>query len=116
MISKKIVCFENIKDLQHSWNSIIKESKANNVFLTYEWLTCWLDAYAPDVKQFIICVKENESIIALAPLIIMPYEEVIIPLKRLQFIGSGSCDYMDFIILKDNEECINLLLNYIQDH
>jgi CelD/BcsL family acetyltransferase involved in cellulose biosynthesis len=116
MISKKIVCIENIKDLQNSWNSIIKESKANNVFLTHEWLTCWLDAYAPGVKQFIICVKENESIIALAPLIIIPHEEVTIPLKRLQFIGSGSCDYMDFIILKDNEECINLIFNYIQDH
>lgn len=113
MSKKSVECIENIYTLKNIWNSIAEQDPTNSVFLTFEWLSCWLNVYAPNVNSFIICVRENDSIIALAPFIIVSHSEFGIPLKRLQFIGHLNSDYMDFLILKDQNECINLILDYI---
>ena len=113
MTKKTIECIEDIKTLESIWNKTIEKATTNNVFLTYEWLTCWLQIYATDGNQFIICIKENDSVIALAPLIIVRHNELGVPLRRLQFIGYRSCDYIDFIIIKDKEECMELIFEYV---
>ena len=112
--SSKNVSLEILGDLKSGWNSITSQSNANSVFTTYEWLSCWIDVYASEAEQFIICIKENGFIVALAPLIIVPHNEFGLNLRRLQFIGTGSCDYMDFIILKEPEECLGIIFDFIQ--
>jgi len=116
MNTKPIEIIQDITELQANWNATIKLSNLDNVFVTYEWLTCWLKVYAPNKKQFIICIKENESVIALAPLIILSVKELGLPFRRLQFIGYESCDYMDFIIHKEHPECLGLIFDCIQEN
>lgn len=116
MKGKTVEYINDIRDLQGVWNSTLKQSNVDSVFLTYEWLFSWLKVYAPDRKQFIICIKENESVIALAPLIILPVRNFGLSLKRLQFIGYGVSDYMDFIIQKDNRECLEIIFSFIEKH
>lgn len=116
MTSKTIELVQDIENLQGIWNKTIKQYNADNVFITYEWLISWIKAFAPNTRQFIICIKENDEIIAIAPLIILLIKEFGIPLNRLQFIGYGSCDYIDFIILKDCRECLDLFFDFIKKH
>ena len=113
MHNVKIEYFFDIKYLESVWNITLDKCNQNNIFLTYEWLTCWLETYACDSKQFIICIKEDSEIIALAPLIIVNHNEFGLKLKKLQFIGDGSCDYMDFIITKNHKLCIDIFFDYI---
>jgi CelD/BcsL family acetyltransferase involved in cellulose biosynthesis len=113
---KKIELITDIIKLKAFWNNIVQKSNADYIFLKYEWLNSWIRTYGKENDQFIILIKEGEEIVSIAPLIIMTYKELGFNIRVLQFIGSSSSDYLDFIILKDHEECITMTFDFIQAH
>jgi len=99
---------------QNEWNNLLKNSTADPVFLSWNWLYNWwsLRGKACD-ELFIVAVYENTNLIAIAPL----YKEKdsyfsgVLKTSRLQFIGkrySGDAgirsEYMDVIVQTDRQE------------
>ena len=116
MSKKKIELITDISKLKNIWNNIVQRSSTDYIFLKYEWLYSWIKSYGEEKKQFIILIREGEEIISIAPLIIMSYKELGFTIRVLQFISSSNSDYLDFIILRDYEECVNMIFEFIQVH
>jgi peptidoglycan/xylan/chitin deacetylase (PgdA/CDA1 family) len=50
------------------WNSLLKHSSANSIFLTWEWISTWLDTVYPDAPLFVIAVENGDGeLVAVAP-------------------------------------------------
>lgn len=103
--------------LATAWNSLLVNSYANNIFLTWECIFSWWQAYRTNKKLLVIAIEKNKELIGLAPLYITKARFFgIRKLKHIEFIGStgASCEYLDFILLKGREqECTFAILDTI---
>lgn len=95
--------------MEKEWNSLLRNSRSNTIFLTWEWLTAWWKSYSEGKDLFILSVEKDGQIIGIAPF----YRKKIPKLGFLQFralalIGDGSndSDYLDWISRNGEEELV----------
>src|SRR5215469_8361832 len=95
-------------ELEHDWNALLPRSEADTIFLTWEWLWSWWNAYAKtgDRLHILAFRGENGDLDAIIPLYrpIGSKLNVLSP-RKLRFIGQGSADsdYLDIIVAKGHE-------------
>jgi len=102
---------EQFKNLKDQWNSLLNESPANSVYLTWEWLFTWWEVYGDSKRTLnIISLKDdNGRLIAIAPLIVTVKQfGPLLKRRVLEFLGSGEhekdevcSNYLDFIVAND---------------
>jgi CelD/BcsL family acetyltransferase involved in cellulose biosynthesis len=96
-------------ELEHDWNALLPRSGADTVFLTWEWLWSWWNAYARTGDRLHILVFRGEQgdLDAIIPLYrpMVPKLSLVSP-RTLRFIGQGSndSDYLDMIMAKGCED------------
>lgn len=108
------------KNLEGKWNSLLKESSADNYFLTWDWLWTWWQIYATKEDKLTICIQENEDgIVGVAPCYVRTKRLFgLLPVKSLMFLGTQDSgdgdvcsDYMD-LIYRNGEE-IDFVKNFL---
>ncbi|MEM1582425.1 MAG: GNAT family N-acetyltransferase [Candidatus Bathyarchaeia archaeon] len=106
---------DDFHDLASVWNALLKHNLlGDNVFLTWEWLSTWWKHFGEGRKLLLLAVKEGDKIIAIAPLMLSKYKLPFFgAVKKVEFVGVRHSDYNNFIILKQEAECIRLILNYL---
>jgi CelD/BcsL family acetyltransferase involved in cellulose biosynthesis len=93
--------WDDFKVLKVAWEKLLKQSDADNIFLTWEWINCWRKTQKKSIKPLILVILNDEKIIAIAPFYIQTYRLVnFIPYQALRILGdqgSGS-EYANFIV------------------
>ena len=89
--------------LRDRWNDLLRSSRSDNPFLTWEWLYAWWTQFGVARHLRLIVVQRGDTIMAIAPLHL-----VASPLywfSRLEFLGTGEAgsDYLDLIIRRGYE-------------
>jgi hypothetical protein len=60
---------ERFRALESEYVALLQRSSANSVFLTWEWLSTWMDVFGSNAKPFVILVRdEADRLLAAAPL------------------------------------------------
>jgi CelD/BcsL family acetyltransferase involved in cellulose biosynthesis len=98
----EVTTADGLHDLQPEWDDLFRRSHGASIFQTWEWVsTCW--KYFGRRKQLaIVSVRDGDRLVGLAPL--ETARMYGLPLRRLQSIGTGSSDYLDFLIDADSTE------------
>src|SRR5204863_6829424 len=83
--------------LQSEWTELLGSARADCLFLTWEWLHTWWAHLAEERQLFIVTVRHDSKLIAIAPLSIATAWPSV---RVLEFLGTGSVgsDYLDFIV------------------
>lgn len=92
--------------LREQWNSLLKETTSDNIFLTWEWLYTWSKHYLGPHKLWVILVyKENNQLVGIAPLYILKAKLGGISIREMKFLGTEevSSSYLDFIVSERNK-------------
>ena len=89
--------------LRDRWNDLLRSSRSDNPFLTWEWLYAWWTQFGVAQHLRLIVVHRGDTIMAIAPLHL-----VASPLywfSRLEFLGTGEAgsDYLDLIVRRGHE-------------
>ena len=108
----------DVKEFRHlgeSWNTLLRESCDNNIFLTWEWLFIWWQHYGSDKKLRIFLIKENDKIIGIAPFMQSKYRKGIISVDVLENLCSRKCDYSGVILTERKHESVAILLDYLEE-
>ena len=100
---------ERFLSLRNDWDNLLSRSAANNLFLTFDWQYTWWEHFGMKKSLFILLVKKQESLIAIAPFMIVTR----LGFKVLEFIGQGRSDYLDFIICQDTHTVIKSIFEYL---
>lgn len=97
-----IKIIRSIKELQKietEWNSLLKSSSNENIFLSYDWNYLWIKYFLGDAGNlFIIAVyNDAEELEAIAPFFLKRF---FLFFKSLMFISGDYSDYIDIILRK----------------
>ena len=89
--------------LRDRWNDLLRSSRSENPFLTWEWQHTWWAQFGDAHHLRLIVVERGDTIAAIAPLHL-----VASPLywfSRLEFLGTGEAgsDYLDLIVRRGHE-------------
>lgn len=85
------------EELQEEWNTLLKSSVNNRIFLTYEWQSLWWQAYHPG-ELWIIAVRNQENdLVGLAPWFIDSEKTV---------RGIGCVDVTDYLDVIVHQDCV----------
>jgi CelD/BcsL family acetyltransferase involved in cellulose biosynthesis len=84
-------------ELRSEWNELLASSRADCLFLTWEWLHTWWSHLGEGRRLFLVTVRCHSKLIAVAPLTMSRDS---LSMRVLEFAGSGSVgsDYLDFIV------------------
>lgn len=89
--------------LEPEWNALLVQSDANNVFLTWEWVSAWCNTLGKDAKLWIMLARDarTHQLLGIAPLMIRWRQIKGVPvIRELAFLSSGKAapDHVDFIL------------------
>ena len=111
---RDINTFKELQNLKPTWNDALQKSKDNTVFSTWEWLSCWWKHFGEGRQLRVLVAQEKEEILGIAPLMLSRYNFMQIgKIAKIEFLGSPHSDYNNFILLKNEKECIKLMLEYL---
>jgi len=59
---------EALAELSSQWNELLQNSRANCIFLTWEWISTWISTVQPEASLLVVAICErNGRLVALAP-------------------------------------------------
>jgi CelD/BcsL family acetyltransferase involved in cellulose biosynthesis len=68
LMARVVTSRNELESYALEWNELLSSSKANTIFLTWEWISTWLDVVYPDAALFIIVVEtKSGELVAIAP-------------------------------------------------
>ncbi len=105
MIMNHITSRESFDSLDYLWAEPGNNLNWSSVFILPVWLKVWWQEFKQDAEPYLLAVRDNESIIGIAPLMVKE--------EKASFMGSTNvCDYVDFIITPGMEtQFFNTLLD-----
>ncbi|HEY3298649.1 MAG TPA: hypothetical protein VGK34_08345, partial [Armatimonadota bacterium] len=97
-----ITAAEGMQDIRLEWDDLLHRARCAGVFQSWEWNSACRQYFGQGKKLHLICVRDQDRLVGLAPLEITSMYGL--PFRRLQFIGTGTFDYLDFILDPDYEK------------
>ena len=118
---QRIRTSEEFYSLNDKWNNLLEGSPVNTIFLRWEWLWSWWNAYKErEYELCILLVYSADDLIGIAPFYIVHRRlGNIFPVRRLLLLGTkeGSVisEYMDIIYRAGKEDSvIKKIIEYIE--
>jgi len=106
--------YNELIDLREKWNNVLKKSRDDDIFLTWEWLSTWWKHYGKERKPIILLAEDTNEIVAIAPLMHSVHKLFGLKLRKMEFIGTEAhTDYSNFILTEGKEQSLKLFLKYL---
>ena len=103
--------------LAPEWNDLLVHSSANNIFLTWEWVSTWWRYFGAEYQLWLVMVRKNGRLQAIAPLVLQQQlQSKKVKYRQLIFLGSNEAapDHLDFIVHQDADVKVwEVLTKYI---
>jgi len=97
-----------LEQLAPEWNSLLRASEADSIFLTWEWISSWLETISPNIPLMVVTIRDAErQLIAVAPFYrTRLYVFGRIPYQCLRVLGDSNsgAEYPDIIVQRGLEE------------
>jgi len=97
-----------LEALAPEWNGLLQASCADTIFLTWEYISAWLDAVAPRAELHVLTVRnESGELVGIAPFyrrrILL---RSVLTYRCLCILGDhgGPAEYLDLIVHRDHEQ------------
>jgi CelD/BcsL family acetyltransferase involved in cellulose biosynthesis len=90
--------------LEREWNNLLKQSKMDTIFLTWQWQKSWWDFLSHEGQLAIVTVRDGRDLVGLAPFYALPPNG---GPRTLRLIGGVEVsDYLDIIVARGKEEMV----------
>ena len=95
-----ITTTEAFRALEPEWNALLARSRADCVFLTWEWLFTWWKHFHPGRELAILAVRDRDELVGLAPFMLRTTRIAGFAFKSFEFLGNSTVgsDYLDVIV------------------
>jgi CelD/BcsL family acetyltransferase involved in cellulose biosynthesis len=96
--------FQAFLDLEPAWNELVETTGIDHPFLEHTWIRTWWECFGAGSDLHILVVKEDDEIIAIAPLISTRIRMFGIQVRRLGFFHNAHVPRADFLIARRAED------------
>lgn len=117
MLKIKLASAEEVANSREIWNGLVSSMRLPSVFLTWEWVTCWLEHYGKTHLPLIIFIYEGRDLRAIIPLV-RKHTRVpdgFLKVKAISFCGNYVLcpDHLDIICAEGKAYMyIDMMINY----
>jgi CelD/BcsL family acetyltransferase involved in cellulose biosynthesis len=97
---------EQLAGLATGWNRLLTESRADSIFLTWEWLYTWSECFlGSERRPFVLMVHHRGELVGIAPWCVRTHRRWGISVRRIEFLGGpeGGSDYLDVFAHRGHE-------------
>lgn len=95
--------------LGNEWDHLADACGISHPFLSFTWLKTWWQSFGNGAELRVITIRENEELIAAAPLMIRQTRMCGIPVRRLESLYNFHTPRSDFLISKRADEAYELI-------
>lgn len=99
--------WRRLEELGGEWNTLLSQSRAETIFLRWEWIRSWRKVLGDRITPFAIVVRDEEGTIAgIAPFYKTAYQLLrVVPFKVLRIMGDfpTGAECLDWILRLDCE-------------
>jgi CelD/BcsL family acetyltransferase involved in cellulose biosynthesis len=100
----------DVAAIEREWNALLRESSADSIFLTWEWVRCWADVVGPGIRPFVVTARNSRGdLVGVVPFYRATYRlRGVVPYRVLRVMAdypTGS-DYPDWIVRRDCDEAV----------
>src|SRR5690242_19910636 len=96
-----------VSALEAEWNGLLEASRANSIFLTWEWISSWMKVGGRQRAPFIICIRNaKQELVGIAPFYFSTLRlGRTIPYRTLRILADTAtgAEYADWIVRPDVE-------------
>lgn len=92
------------------WAQLVESAATCTVFQSYQWFNAWWRTFATDRQLRFLWILERGEIVAFAPMMLTTANG----LRKLEFVGAGNADYLDFCYPQDRPDLLAALLECLQ--
>jgi CelD/BcsL family acetyltransferase involved in cellulose biosynthesis len=108
LTGKVVTTRKELATYAHEWNELLSYSNANTIFLTWEWVSAWLEAVYPDAQLSVVAVRGGDGrLTAVAPFYLSDLHLLgLIRYRCLRVIGDcqSGWEYGDVIVRSGFED------------
>lgn len=99
---------EELYALEREWGLLAQESPRPNIFLTWEWITAWWEAFARGGPLWILTAREKGRLVGVAPFVLRNHPLRGGPFRELSLLGSAvaSGDHLGVLASSGYEETV----------
>jgi CelD/BcsL family acetyltransferase involved in cellulose biosynthesis len=113
---KECNSFKDLEKLEPIWNDLLRKSEDNDIFATWEWISCWWKHLGKRRELKVLIAERNNNIVAIAPLMLSKYKFMKLgTLRKIEFIGSPQSDYNNLICLGNGDQCVQAFLKHLNE-
>jgi len=106
MRSEVVTDWQGLRKLEAEWNGLLERSKANTIFLRWEWIQQWGDIVASRVRPCIVIVRDNHGrVVGIAPFYVRNARLMSFASYRILGIMGDDftgAEYSDWLVSQDN--------------
>ena len=116
MIVEVIDRLDAFDALQDEWDAAVTASVDPNIFLTWEWLATWWRHFgegSPRATMHVVVVRDEEGIVAAAPLFRAGDGVGPVSATTLRQIGHDAGDYGGILLVRRLDEAVDALLGHL---
>ena len=108
---ERIHDLEGWKKLEPEWNALLRESAADAIFLTWEWLDTWLEVYGDGGEWVILTARNQEGqLLGVAPMMLDHGAGPVGRwMRRVILVGQKAdtaSEYLDWVLRCGHEEAV----------
>jgi CelD/BcsL family acetyltransferase involved in cellulose biosynthesis len=110
MSAQVITRVEELLPLAGEWNELLRSSPADSIFLTWEWVSAWLEVVRPAARLLVVAVRdEGGQLTGVAPFYRTRMRLMkVLPYGCLRVLGDrdSGAEYPDIIIRAGHEQTV----------
>jgi CelD/BcsL family acetyltransferase involved in cellulose biosynthesis len=105
--------YQAFLDLETEWEKALRDARIDHPFLEHAWLLTWWECFGADSKLHIVIAREEDEIVAIAPLISTTARMFGIPVRRLGFFYNPHVPRAGFIVVRRSYEAYQAIWDHL---
>lgn len=107
---------ESLWPRRAEWDALAARGDTNTAFQTLAWQLSWWRTLRGDARPLVLLAEEGGRLAAAAPLMLVRRQALGGRERAVEFIGTGTADYCDFIFDRERPAPLRGLLAWLDEH
>jgi len=110
-----ISSIEELQDLRGPWDALLRQSSANHLFLSHDWVCTWWKHFGGNRRLFTLVFRRDDRILGIAPMLLERRRRRGIPVRQIGLLLNGCAQQSGLIFPAQRRDVFRAFVRHLQD-
>lgn len=111
---RAITSESEMEALREAWEELQARHAPANVFLSYPWARAWWRHFGAGGRLLVLVIEEAGRVEGIVPWCVRRFSRPLTPFRRIQFLGTGLSDRLDFLVPPDRPGLVAQAFDFLR--